>query len=107
MKKKLMMMVGTATLLFSMGTTVFAASPSKYVTTPQAWAYEQGYDYGFMCDEDGNFLSRTDFVAKLDKATKDGSIQTKDKDAYLKMYDSCNSYMYGNSRRSSGRSCCR
>lgn len=107
MKKKIMMMVGTATLLFSMGTTVFAASPSKYVTTAQTWAQAQGYDYAFMCDEDGNFLSRTDYVAKIEKAIKDGSIQTKDKDAYLRMYDSCNNYIYGNTRKGSGRSCCR
>ncbi len=102
MNKKLVAITSALALTLAMGTTAFAATPdTAAATAPQTQISQSqnqgcggrgmmsGSGYGFMMDEDGNLLDQKDFEAKLDKAVKDGTIKTEDKDFYLRMYENC------------------
>lgn len=51
-----------------------------------------GGSYAFMWDENGSFLDKEAFEARIDKAINDGLIVAEDKIAMLEMYDYCAAY---------------
>ncbi len=85
-------------LAVCMATTAFAAGwgrrePGMRIDRDgTVYGYGCSLGYGFMCDEDGNLLTREAFEEKLDGAIADGTLRAEDKEAYLAMYDYCAQY---------------
>lgn len=79
-------------------------------TTGYGYSYGMcsGTGYGFMWDEDGNFIDKTTFESRIDDAIDNGWIPSEYKDNYLNMYDYCAEYGAGavGSGRFGGRGCC-
>lgn len=110
MTKKLFSLIVVAILVLGLATTASAAPVRARVVqanTASSSEYYQGIP-GFMCDSNGNLLSREDFEAKLDKAIEDGLIEANDKAAYMDMYDFCatNGGGMGRGYGGAGRGCC-
>ena len=115
MKNKFITIGGTFALILAMGTTAFATTTPSKVESPSLDIMVQKSNtsdysnrvsgYWMMMDENGNFLDREDYEARLDIAIKEGDIRAEDKDYYLNMYDACNGYntsRFNNNRMNRG-----
>ena len=114
MKRKLLMFALVFVLVFSVSSTALAAGlgrggggmgrgggrmrggtaykTEKNATYPGLGLGICGGGYAFMWDEDGNFLDKEAFEAKIDQAIADGLIASEDKAALLETYDWCAAY---------------
>ncbi len=103
MKKKILMATTVTSLFLAFSTTVFAngeVSERDYLNNSGIEFNDA--NYGFMLDENGEFLSEEEFAKKLDGAIENGYITDSDRDAYSSMYEYCSSNGGFNSRRGLG-----
>ena len=89
--KKITAIIFTVVLVFGLETAAMGNTTSS-TTPPRAGYGQRCGGTGIMWDENGNFLSKDAFDAKLDKLIKDGVLQKEYKEFYLERYDYCSTY---------------
>ena len=115
MKKKILAVAAVAVLTLSMSVTAFAQTVPyqgrMMGNANQSRTYAMP-GYGFMMDENGNFvdretfeanLDRETFEANLDRAIANGEIRAEDRDFYTQMFDWCTTGGGGRGRGMMGR----
>ncbi len=91
MRKKLLITLSVMTMVTAMSTSVFARGYSN--NSPRMMYQNSNYStgYGFMLDEDGDFLSEDEFEERLNYAIDNNLLDEDEKDFYLNMFDYCTS----------------